>query len=229
MTFSICVYDPNTGQVGVAALTATLGVGKLVSHAQARVGAAATQATTNPYLALNSLELMSSGRSAQAALDEVLANDDGREYRQVGLVDALGRTAAWTGSQTEGWAGHLAQGTAIAQGHRLVGPETLEAALDALWTHEDLNLGYRLLHALEAGEATGGDRAGTVSGNITVMDSEAYPLWDVRVDRAQDPAAELRGLVEAFQQDLIPTIRKLSTREDYVGQMTREMMSEKND
>lgn len=229
MTFSICVYDPVTGQVGVGALTATLGVGKLVSHAQARVGAAATQATTNPYLALDGLELLSTGKSAQEALDEVIAKDDGRDYRQVGIVDAHGRTAGWTGRKTPGWSGHLAHGTAITQGNRLVGPETLEATMEAFWAHKDLDLGHRLLRALEAGEATGADKAGALSGNITVMDSEAYPLWDVRVDRAEDPAAELRRLVEEFDQELIPMIQKLSTRQDYVGAQTREMMAQDED
>jgi uncharacterized Ntn-hydrolase superfamily protein len=229
MTFSICAYDSETGQVGVGALTGTLGVGKLVSHTQARVGAAATQATTNPYLALDGIEFMRTGKSAQEALDEVLAKDDGREYRQVGFVDVHGRTAAWTGNKTQGWAGHLAQGTAIAQGNRLVGPETLEATLEAFWAHQHLVLGHRLLHALEAGEATGGDTAGTVSGNITVMDSEAYPLWDVRVDKAENPVAELRKLVEEFDENLMPTIVKLSTRQDYVGQLTREMMAQDKD
>ncbi len=229
MTFSICVYDPETGQVGVGALTATLGVGKLVSHAQARVGAAATQATTNPYLALDGLELLSTGKSAQEALDEVIAKDDGRDYRQVGIIDARGRTAAWTGRKTQGWAGHLAYGTAITQGNRLVGSETLEATMEAFWAHEDLDLGHRLLRTLEAGESTGADKAGALSRNITVMDSEAYPLWDVRVDWAEDPAAELRRLVEEFDQELIPMIRKLSTREDYVGTQTRQMMAQDED
>lgn len=226
MTFSICVYDPDTGQVGVGALTATLGVGKLVSHATACVGAAATHATTNPYLALDALELISTGHSAQEALDAVIAKDDGREHRQVGIIDTLGRTASWTGSKTQGWAGHLTRGTAIAQSNRLVGPETLEATLDAYWAHEDLDLAHRLLRALEAGEATGGDKEGTVSGNITVMDTEAYPLWDVRVDMAEDPVAELRKLVEEFDQEFLPMIQKLSTRQDYVGQLTREAMAQ---
>ena len=229
MTFSICAYDPETGQVGVGALTGTLGVGKLVAHAQARVGAAATQATTNPYLALDGLELLRKGKSAQEALDEVIAMDDGRDYRQLGLVDTQGRSAAWTGRKTQGWAGHLLQDTATTQGNRLVGRETLEATMDAFWTHRHLGLGHRLLHALEAGEATGGDAAGTVSGNITVMDSEAYPLWDVRVDKVEDPVAELRRLVEDFEENLLPMTQKLSTRHDYVGRLTREMMAQDDD
>lgn len=226
MTFSICVYDEESGEVGVGALTAMMGVGKLIAHSKEQVGAAASQATMNPYLALDGLELIATGRFAEQALNELIAQDEGRDYRQVGIVDTRGGTAAWTGSRTPGWAGHMVSGTAVAQGNRLVGQETLEATLAAYWEHEDLDLGHRLLHALEAGEATGADKQGTVSGTINVMGSEAYPLWDVRVDHAEDPAAELRRLVEEFEQELRPMISQMSTREDYVGEMTREEMAD---
>ncbi|GAA4477194.1 DUF1028 domain-containing protein [Enteractinococcus fodinae] len=226
MTFSICAYDPATGQLGVGAITALPGVGKLVSHAQSGVGAAATQATLNPYLALDGLALMAGGSNAQASLEEVIRRDDGREYRQLGIIDAQGNTAAWTGSKTPEWSGHLQRGNAVAQGNRLVGAETLEATMDAFDEHENLELAYRILRALQAGEATGADRHGSVSGAIYVVDTEQYPLWDVRVDDATDPAAALDALVETFAEDLIPQVRKLPTRNDYVGEQTREAMAE---
>lgn len=225
MTFSICARDPATGQLGVGAITAMLGVGKLVSHARAGVGAAASQAMMNPYLAIDGLDLMAGGRSAQDALDEVIGRDDGRDYRQVGLVDADGNTAAWTGGRTEGWAGHLQRGSAVAQGNRLVGVETLEATLDAFDANADLDLAHRLLRALQAGEATGADTKGSLSGAIYVVDTEEYPLWDVRIDHAQDPAAALGSLVAEFEDGLLPQVRKLPTRADYVGQMAREAMA----
>lgn len=148
MTFSICAYDPATGQLGVGAITAMLGVGKLVSHARAGVGAAASQAMMNPYLALDGLELMTTGQTAQQALEEVISRDDGRDYRQVGVVDAQGNTAAWSGARTEDWSGHLQRGSAVAQGNRLVGIETLEATLDAFYDNQHLDLAHRLLRAL---------------------------------------------------------------------------------
>lgn len=217
MTFSICAYDPATGQLGVGAITAMLGVGKLVSHARAGAGAAASQAMMNPYLAIDSLELMAAGRSAQEALDEVVGRDDGREYRQVGIVDAHGNTAAWTGTRPERWAGHLQRDHAVAQGNRLVGVETLEATLDAFYANQDLDLARRLLRALQAGEATGADLKGSLSGAIYVVDTEEYPLWDVRVDHAEDPAAALESLVDEFEEGLLPQVLKLPTRADYVG------------
>lgn len=226
MTFSICAYDPQTGQLGVAALTAQLGVGKLVAHARPGAGASASQALINPYLAFDSLDLLAEGRPAEEVLDEVISRDEGREYRQLGLIDRNGQTAAWTGSKTPDWSGHIARGTAIAQGNRLVGRETLEATLDAFYAHPEKELAHRLLHAIEAGESTGADKDGALSGAVTVVGTERYPLWDVRVDRADDPAAELRSLVEDFDEQLVPQIRKMSTREDYVGQLTREFMAE---
>jgi uncharacterized Ntn-hydrolase superfamily protein len=227
VTFSICAYDPATGQLGVGAITAMLGVGKLVSHARAGVGAAASQAMMNPYLAMDGIELLAAGRNAEDALDEVIGRDDGRDYRQIGVVDAQGNTAAWTGSRTEDWSGHLHRGSAVAQGNRLVGSETLEATLDAFYDNQGLDLARRLLCALQAGEATGADTKGSLSGAIYVVDSEEYPLWDVRIDHADDPAAALESLVDEFADGLIPHVVKLPTRADQLGQMTREAMAEK--
>lgn len=228
MTFSICAFDPATGQLGVGAITAELGVGKLVCHARAGVGAAASQAVMNPYLALDGLDLMAAGRNARTTLDEVLTRDDGREYRQVGIVDAAGNTAAWTGSKTKDWSGHLHRGTAVAQGNRLVGIETLEATLDAFYGNDDLDLARRLLRALQAGEVTGADTKGSMSGAIYVVDTEQYPLWDVRIDHAENPCVALESLVDEFAEGLLPHILKLSTRADYVGQMAREVMAEES-
>lgn len=226
MTFSICAYDPSTGEVGVGAITAMLGVGKLVSHAQAGVGAAASQAMMNPYLAFDSLDLLAEGKTVQEALDEAINRDDGRDFRQVGVIGVAGTTAAWTGSQTPDWSGHMQTDNAVAQGNRLVGPETLEAVLDAFHSRDDLDLAHRLLEALETGEATGADKKGALSGAIYIMSTERYPLWDVRVDHAEDPAAALRDLVGEFDEHLLPQIEKMSTKDDYVGQMTREQMEQ---
>jgi uncharacterized Ntn-hydrolase superfamily protein len=226
MTFSICARDARTGQVGVGAITAMVGVGKLVCHAQSGVGAIATQAMINPYLAFDGLTLLDKGLSAGDALAAVLERDDGRDFRQVGVVGRDGSTAGWTGSETPDWSGHVEGVGVIAQGNRLVGPETLDAVLDAYHSHADLELAHRLLRALEAGEATGADTEGALSGAIYVMDSEEYPLWDARVDHSGDPAADLRELIAEFDEQLVPQVRRLSTRDDYVGEMTREQMAQ---
>lgn len=222
MTFSIVARDRQTGELGVGAITAMAGVGKLVTHARPRIGAVATQGMINPYLAFDGLAHMADGRSAQEALDTVIAADPGRDFRQCGMIDAVGEVAAWTGTQTPDWSGHLTGRDVVAQGNRLVGPETLEAVISAFHQHSHRELAWRLFEALKAGEETGADRQGAISGTVTVMYTEAYPLWDVRVDHAEDPVTALRTLMEEFEEDLLPQIRKLSTREDQEGQLVRE-------
>lgn len=225
MTFSLVARCPRTGQLGVAALTAMVGVGKLVPHAQARVGAIASQATMNPYLGIDGLRLLSEGRGPREALDEFISRDPGRDVRQCGIVDSQGRTAAWTGSRTLDWSGHVGGDGVMAQGNRLVGRETLEEALAAFQSSPDKDLAERLLVAIEAGEATGADREGAKSGTLLVVDAEEYPLWDVRVDHADDPAAALRDLFEDMGEQLVPQVRRLPTRADPMGEAAREQLS----
>jgi hypothetical protein len=96
------------------------------------------------------------------------------------------------------------------------------AIADAFGKRDDLDLMHRILHALEAGESTGADKKDAVSATITVVDTETYPLWDVRVDEAEDPVAELRRLAKQFAEELLPQIKKLPTREDALGEAARE-------
>jgi uncharacterized Ntn-hydrolase superfamily protein len=222
VTFSIVARDAGTGELGIGAITAMVGVGKLVTHARPRTGAVATQAMINPYLAFDGLAHMAEGRTAEEALETVIANDPGRDFRQCGMIDAAGGVAAWTGEQTPGWSGHLLDSDVAAQGNRLVGPETLEAVVSAFHDHDDLELAWRIFEALKAGEQTGADKKGAISGTVTVMSTEDYPLWDVRVDHADDPVAALGELMEEFEEQLLPQVRKLSTREDQEGELVRE-------
>jgi uncharacterized Ntn-hydrolase superfamily protein len=222
VTFSLVARCTRTGQVGVGAVTAMLGVGKLVCHAQAGVGAVATQAEMNPYYGYDGLRLLSGGLVARETLDSLVSKDPGRDFRQCGIVDLAGGSAAWTGPRTPEWSGHLSGEGYSAQGNRLVGPDTLEAVVEAFRRTEGMALVDRLLEALEAGEATGADKEGALSSNITVMDTEEYPLWDLRVDHAEDPVVELRRLYEEFEQNLLPTILGLPTREDPLGKTAHE-------
>lgn len=222
MTFSLAARCERTGQIGVGAVTAMRGVGKLVCHARPGVGAVATQATMNPYYGYDGLDHISSGKSAREVLDALVSADAGREVRQCGIVDSGGGSAAWTGSETPHFAGHITGGNYAAQGNRLVGRETLEATIEAFEENGGLSLAERLLLALEAGEATGADKEGARSANITVMDTEEYPIWDVRVDSAHDSVVELRKLFTEFEEHLLPVIQGLPTRADPVGESARQ-------
>ena len=208
----------------MAALTAMAGVGKLVAHVRPGVGAAATQAAHNPFLAYDGLPLLAGGREPDDVLRDLLGKDPGRDVRQVGMVDARGRSCAFTGARTPDWSGHRAGPDHAVQGNRLVGPDTLDEAVRVFGERTDLDLAERLVLAIEAGEATGGDREGAQSATITVAGDEDYPLWDLRVDDAEDPAAELRRLFELFRKDVLPAVHKLPTRADPMGDMARELL-----
>jgi uncharacterized Ntn-hydrolase superfamily protein len=217
MTFSLVVHDPDTGHVGVAAMTGMPGVGKLVAHARAQHGAAASQAMMNPYLAFDGLELIQQGTSAQDALAKVIDADPGREGRQFGLVDAGGGSASFTGSLPEDWKGHRTGPHYACQGNRLAGPEVLDHALAAYHDLRGEPLIDRLIAGLEAGEDAGGDTLGHRSATVVVMGTELYPLWDIRIDEADDPLAEVKDRKAIFAEELLPEILMLPTRDDPLG------------
>ena len=217
MTFSLVARCPHSGQVGVGATTAMLGVGKLVSHGLAGVGAAASQAWLNPYLAIDGLRLMAQGTAADDALAQVIEHDPGKQGRQVGFVDIHGRSAAFTGDRPKDWAGHRTGEGWACQGNRLVGPQVLDEAVAAFMDNAELDLVYRLLLAIKAGEATGGDWKGHHSATILILDTEEYPLWDLRIDESDEPIAALESLYQEFRDKLIPQIKRLPTRANPAG------------
>ncbi|MEU8155226.1 DUF1028 domain-containing protein [Micromonospora sp. NPDC048986] len=224
MTFSIAARCRRTGQLGVGALTARPAVGKLVAHVQSGGGAVATQATPNPFLAYHGLPLLDQGRSPQEVLTELLTHDPGREVRQVGMVDRHGRSYAFTGCRTKGWAGHRTGPGYAVQGNRLVGPQTLTEIIRVFEERAELDLAERLVLAIGAGEEAGGDRHGARSATVVVTGDQPYPLWDVRVDDAEHPARELHRLHGVFREEVLPTICGLPTRDDPMGEAARQAL-----
>jgi uncharacterized Ntn-hydrolase superfamily protein len=218
MTYSLAAVCGRTGQVGVAAMTAMIGVGKLVSHARPRVGAAASQAFMNPYLAIDGLRLLAEGHGAGDALTRVIDEDPGRDGRQFGVVGLDGPSAAWTGPAPEAGKGPRTGEAWACQGNRLAGPDVLDAAVEAFLAREGDDLVVRLLAALDAGEDAGGDTKGHRSATIYILDTEEYPLWDLRIDHADEPLRELHALYEHFEQELVWQIRKMPTRDNPLGE-----------
>ncbi len=218
MTFSIVAWDPKTGMTGVAVATKHLAVGALVPHAKAGVGAIATQAQTNPLLGIWGLRLLESRMAAESGshlkvpvgdvLDVLLQNDEERDHRQVHLVDHRGHTAAWTGRHCVDWAGHLTEQNFAVAGNMLVGEQVLHAMADAFQRHQSRSFGDRLLCALEAGEAAGGDKRGRQSAALYVVQEESYPYLDLRVDNHANPIAELRTLFMEAHKDYYQSFRK---------------------
>ena len=217
MTFSIVARCPRTGQFGVAAATAMPAVGKLLSHAAAGAGAVATQALVNPYLGLDGLALLRQGLSAKEVLERLKATDPCMELRQCALIDAQGDSLCWTGDKCLPWAGSLSGEQFSVQGNRLVGPQVLDAVAEAFRHAEKRPLIERLIEALAAGDRCGGDRHGESSAVIYVVDQEAYPLWDIRVDHHLDPVAELRRLHKVFAREVLPEILAMPTRDNPAG------------
>jgi uncharacterized Ntn-hydrolase superfamily protein len=216
MTYSIVAWDEATGMTGVAVATKHLAVGSLVPHARAGVGAVATQANTNPYLGcwgldrLESYQRHSGGTlGARETLDSLLQDDPGRDGRQVHLVDARGNSAAWTGPECAGHAGHICFDGYSVAGNYLTGPEPLEAM--ARGYREALDQGQpfelRLLRAIEACDMAGGDRRGRQSAALLVMHRESYPLFDFRVDHHPDPLRMMGEILEQTRQSYYVNFR----------------------
>jgi uncharacterized Ntn-hydrolase superfamily protein len=216
-TFSIVAYDAEEGAWGVAVASKFLAAGALVSWAQAGVGAVATQALARVGYGPTGLALMANGASASETLAQLLADDDSREDRQVGIVDAQGRAAAHTGSNCYDWAGHLVGEGFTCQGNILAGELVLQA-MAAAYRGSEGELADRLLAALAAGDRAGGDRRGKQSAAVLVVkpqggyggDTDRY--LDLRVDDDPIPIEKLRGLIETHHllfgqqqpEDLLP-------------------------
>jgi uncharacterized Ntn-hydrolase superfamily protein len=206
MTFSIVASCSRTGQLGVAVSTAVPAVGAMCPYVRAGVGAVSTQSWVNPYLAIETLDLMQAGKPAPEALDLALSRDDGKHLRQIGAVDARGRAASWTGDSCTDWRGHVVGEHFAVQGNMLVGEATIAAMAAAFRSSEPLDLAERLLLAMEAGQAAGGDKRGRQSASLKVHGREDYALVDLRVDEHPYPVAELRRVYSIARLQLMPFV-----------------------
>ena len=211
-TFSITARCGRSGQFGIAVATRVPAVGAAVPHLRANVGAIASQATTNPYLGIDGLELLAAGGSAAEVRDALVAWDPGIDRRQFAIVDAAATVAAHTGAETQEYAGHrLGDGFAVA-GNLLTGPEVLEAMAGDFDAAPHTSLAERLLRALEAGQAAGGDRRGKQSAALRVVANEEYPYLDLRVDEHADPIPELRRVYGVWREVMTPHLSARPTR-----------------
>ncbi len=201
MTYSIVARDPETGQLGVAVQTGTFGVGRGVPWAEAGVGAVATQSYTEHSYGPFGLQLMKAGRSAAEALAGLVAADEGERFRQVGMVDAEGRSAAHTGAGCVRECGHLV-GEGFTVQANMMARDTVWGAMAAAYEEAEGTLARRLLASLEAAEAEGGDFRGSQSAALLVVEGEPTGFeWkgrvsNLRVDDHEDPVGELRRLLD---------------------------------
>jgi uncharacterized Ntn-hydrolase superfamily protein len=224
-TFSIVGRCVRTGQLGVAVSTANAAAGRLVCWARSGVGAVATQSWPNLYLAIDALQLMAEGASADEAMVAILTGDPGREVRQLGMVDARGGSSSWSGSECTEWYGEISEPDMAVQGNMLVGGETLFAMPEAFRASVELTLAERLLLALEAGQAAGGDKRGRQCAALLVVDREEFPLWDLRVDEHPQPVAELRRVFEIVRLQTLPFVEGLPTRANPLGSLSDDFIA----
>ncbi len=220
-TFSIVGRDARSGLLGIAIATRVPAVGAICPFVRHGIGAVTTQAWTNPYLAPAVLDRLAAGDTPAQAIAHALAADPGRAVRQLGVVDAQGRAAAHTGDRTDPWQGHRTGPDYSIQGNMLVGEAVLAKMEDAFAAAAGEELGERLLTALEAGDAAGGDRRGRQSAALRVGGPEIYPLVDLRVDEHTDPVGELRRIFEVAKKELFPAIAAMPTRDNPAGDMDR--------
>ncbi|MDZ4805499.1 MAG: DUF1028 domain-containing protein [Candidatus Eisenbacteria bacterium] len=207
-TFSIVAWDSTTGDLGVAVQSKFFAVGAVVPWARAGVGAVATQSFGNTTFGPRGLEMLAAGRSPGETMEALLSDDAGRAQRQVGIVDAAGRAASFTGEGCMAWAGGKEGVHYAAQGNILAGPEVVAAMSRAFESTGGL-LGDRLLAALDAGQAAGGDSRGMQSAALLVVrDKGGYggfnDRWcDLRVDDAPNPFVELRRLYNLWKPNAL--------------------------
>jgi uncharacterized Ntn-hydrolase superfamily protein len=200
-TFSIVAYDPQENSWGVAVASKFLAVGAVVPWARAGQGAVATQSFANTTYGPKGLTLMAAGLSAEEALEQLIREDEGRNQRQVGLVDAQGRPASYTGSGCFAWAGYVIGPNFTCQGNILVSEATVQSMAEA-YVKSTGELADRLVAALSAGEAAGGDSRGRQSAAVLVVKPEGgYSGYndrylDLRVDDDPNPVQRLAALVE---------------------------------
>lgn len=207
-TFSVVGYDPETGALGIAVQSKFFAVGSVVPWAEAGVGAVATQSWANTTYGPKGLKLLKSGLSAEQALQRLIADDPGRATRQVGIVDAKGNVANYTGDACNAWAGAVSGEHYTAQGNILAGEDVVKA-MGKAYEETDGELADKLMAALFAGQAAGGDTRGQQSAALLVVQKNGgYGGFndryiDLRVDDAEKPIEELQRLLE-IHKELVP-------------------------
>lgn len=204
MTYSIVGFDPETKELGVAVASKFLSVGAVVPFAKAGVGAIATQSWANLDYGKHGLELLEKGLSPQEVLDQLISNDDKFASRQVGIVDAQGRSVTFTGEDCYDWAGGFAGDNFAVQGNILVDQQTAET-MESTFLQTQGSLAERLLSALLAGDTAGGDSRGKQSAALLIVkENGSYGGYndryiDLRVDDHEEPVQELARLLKLHQ------------------------------
>src|SRR5438094_3298795 len=224
MTWSIVARDAS-GVFGVAIATRFCAAGALCPHAQSGVGALSTQALVNPHYGSEGLELLRAGLSAPEVVKRLTAPDEGRDQRQLHVIDAKGRIGQHTGAQCIDWCGAVAGDGYSVAGNMLANERVIQETARA-YESTTRPFAERLLAALEAGEAAGGDKRGKQSAALLIHSTEDYPELSLRVDDHAEPLAELRRLHEKAHERFIPFMRCAPSKRRPWGELERARIEE---
>lgn len=207
MTFTAVGRCARTGRFGIITATREMAVGGRVPFVKAQVGAVATQAFTDPRLGALAMQALERGTPAERVLRDIAQGDPHFAWRQIGIVDRGGNTAACTGGQNKAWAGHRTGPGYVVMGNVLVGEGVVEAMAAAMQATPDADLETRLMRALDAGTKAGGQPDGQCSAALLVHENEGFAVMDLRVDEHDDPMAELWRLFNRLHP-LLPYYRE---------------------
>jgi uncharacterized Ntn-hydrolase superfamily protein len=226
VTWSIVARDAKSGAFAVAITTKFFAVGALCPHAASAVGALSTQALVNPMYGPKGLRLLADGVPAADVVRRLTEADAGSIIRQLHAVDAKGGVAAHTGTGCIDWCGHrLGDGFSVA-GNMLAGPAVVDRTFETYLAGGALPLPQRLLNALDAGQAAGGDKRGKQSAALLIYSTEDYPDYDLRVDDHPEPLGELRRLLEMYEADFKMFREVIPTRANPAGIYDRAKIEE---
>ena len=204
-TFSIAARDPATGELGFAVQSKAFAAGNRAVHIKAGVGVIAHQASANPMYGEIGFELLQAGYTPQQALDMMLRSDEGRDSRQVAILDVQGRSASWDGPGANDWKGHKCGTDYCAQGNILTGPDVVAALARVFEATSGKPLAGRLMDALDAAQAAGGDARGVQSAAMIITRARAGAggfsdrVIDIRVDDSRKPLVDLRHLLDLYE------------------------------
>ncbi len=224
MTWSIIARDAELGKFGIAVATRFFAVGSLVPFARAGVGAVATQALVNPFFGTLGLMNLQAGQSAADVLSRLITADAGRDHRQLHIMDRQGRTAAHTGGACVDWCGAICASNLSVAGNMLAGADVLGATAAGFHAYAGLSFARRLIAAMQAGEAAGGDKRGKQSAALLIQGAEDWPDLSLRVDDHPDPLAELDRLERVSRERFVPFMQFLPSHKDPVGTTDRDII-----
>ena len=227
MTWSIIARDEASQRTGIIVASKFFAVGALVPQIKTGAGAIASQAFINPYFGARGLELLARGARAETVIAELVGPDEGRANRQLHLMDREGNFAAYTGAAAIEWCGHALRAGFSVAGNMLAGPAVLAETIRCYEAKAALPFARRLIAALAAGEAAGGDKRGKQSAALLIHDAEDYPLYDLRVDDHPEPLQELARLEEVARQRWLHFRRLLPSREHPCGLVDRGQLEDR--